>query len=113
MEERFLKQNLIDAILRAKAASDVFSAAPDEGTYNFDTPVIMLPDGYDITCMRTREFLEDYGFWLEQAHGDREGYYFINGICSGAQSRRTKRAEAVADSLIGDGYEAVVYYQMD
>lgn len=82
----------------------------DEGTYNFDTPIIQLPEGTDTSEFRTRECREMYGFTLE-AYED--GFFFINGICNGAQYRRTKQAEAVADSLRESGYKAYVYYQMD
>ena len=109
MEQTFDKSQFYLAIGKAIEAAHAVTT-PDYGTFNFDTPIIKLPDGTDIEEFRTRECREMCGFTLE-AYED--GFYFINGICNGAQMRRTKQAEAIAESLRSDGYTAYVYYQMD
>lgn len=114
MEQRFEVTALRDAICKAKAAADALSGTPDYGTYNFDTPVIELPDGYDISEFTTRESSEWNGFTLERIDSEEwQGYYWINGICKGMQMRRTEQAEAVAQCLNEQGYNAHVYYEMD
>ena len=114
MEPKFETTALRDAISKAKTAADALMGEPDHGTYNFDTPAIELPDGCDISEFKTRECSEWYGFTLERIDSEAwQGYYWINGICNGMQMRRTKQAEAVAKSLKEQGYNAVVYYQMD
>lgn len=114
MESRFEKSVLRQAICKAKAAADMLSSMADYGTYNFDTPVIELPEGYDISDFRTTESREWDGFTLERIESEAwKGFCWINGICNGMQMRRTKQAEAVAQSLTEQGYNAHVYYQMD
>ena len=109
MEQTFDKSRFYLAMGKAVEAAHAVTIA-DEGTFNFDTPIIKLPDGTDIAEFETREHRQDHG-WTLEAYED--GFFFINGICNGAQYRRTKQAEAIADSLRADGYTAYVYYQMD
>lgn len=109
MEGTFDKSKFYLAMGKAIEAAHAVTT-PDEGTYNFDTPIVQLPDGTDISEFETRQHRQDYG-WTLEAYED--GFFFINGICNGAQYRRTKQAEAIADSLQADGYKAYVYYHMD
>ena len=109
MQQTFDKSRFYLAIGKAIEAANAVDV-PDTGTYNFDTPMVKLPEGTDISEFRTRECREVDGFWLE---ANKDGWYFINGVCSGMQYRRTKQAEAVAESMRWQGYEAAVYYQMD
>ena len=114
MEERFTTTALQNAICKAKDAAHALNDYSDYGTFNFDTPAIKLPEGIDIGELRSKECREEYGFTLERISSpDWKGWYWINGICNGMQMRRTKQAEAVADSLRKQGYESYVYYQMD
>ena len=109
MAETFDKSQFYLAMAKAIEAAHAVDV-PDTGTYNFDTPMVRLPKGTDITEFRSRECREVEGFWLE---ANKDGWYFINGVCCGMQQRRTKQAEAVTESLRSKGYEAGVYYQMD
>lgn len=114
MDERFTTTALQGAISKARLAAEALMGEPDNGTYNFDTPCIRLPEGTDISEFRTRESRVYNGFTLERISSDMwRGYYWINGICDGMQMRRTRQAEAVAESLKAQGYDALVYYQMD
>ena len=109
MQQTFDKGRFYLAMGKAVGAAHAVTV-PDSGTFNFDTPIVKLPEGTDISEFRTREHHQDYGFWLEPCE---EGFCFVNGICNGARYRRTKQAETVADSLRSDGYTAYVHYQMD
>lgn len=105
--------NLVSALLKAHDAAIAVNT-PDEGTFNFDTPIIKLPEGADVNEINKDACSEFYGVSLERVDsGCYEGWYFINGLCSGMQMRRTKMAEAIAKSLKEDGYTAGVYYAMD
>lgn len=109
MAQTFDKSRFYLAMGKAVEAAHAVTIA-DNGTFNFDTPMVRLPDGTDISEFRTRECREWDGFWLEP---NKDGWFFINGVCNGMQYRRTKQAEAVAESLRNQGYETGVYYQMD
>lgn len=113
VEARFDKSRFYLAMGKAIEAAHAVDVA-DTGTYNFDTPIIKLPDGTDISEFRTRDHEYFYGFSLEEVgSGMYKGYCFISGVCNGMQMRRTKQAEAVADSLKAAGFTSGVYYQMD
>ena len=112
--DKFAVTNLRQAICKAKKEADKLGTAEDTGTYNFDTPAIELPDDVDISELRTSECRDWYGFTLEKIGSEYwHGYYWINNICNGMQMRRTKQAEAVVKSLNEQGYNAMVYYEMD
>lgn len=100
--------NLEAAICRAEQAARKYENIADDGTCNFDSPIIMLPKG--TSKKKLAEFDRkveklDYGFW--------KGWYEIHIPLSGQAYRRTKMAEAAAESLKNDGYDAAVYYMMD
>ena len=115
MDAKFNVIALRDAICKAKdAAHALLNDYPDNGTFNFDTPAIELPDGIDLCELQGKDSSLWNGFTLERISSPSwKGWYWINGICNGMQMRRTKQAEAVANSLREQGYESYVYYQMD
>lgn len=105
-------ENLKTALCTAKVCSDMYKDEIDDGTSNFDHPIMMKPEG-----MKNSEIEEAF----KQARIDYEkaktglwkGCYHILGTCSGQGSRRTLMAEKFADALIEQGYMATVYYQID
>lgn len=99
-------KNLRWALIQARIAALPFSADEDEGTCNFDTPVLRLPKW-------SKEEIEA-AFKDTGLRPDIDGnLVYIYGGTSGQASRRTEMAEAIRDSLKDSGYDAMMYYKMD
>lgn len=98
--------NFERALVKAVNASRQFEDSEDGGTCNFDTPVIR------IKATAKQMYSLD---WHAEKIGGRtwRGYWFLFVPLAGQANRRTRMAEAVAQSLAADGYDACVYYQVD
>ena len=98
---------LESAICNAKNAAREYENIEDGGTCNFDSPIIHLEKA-------DKKQLAMMDFEVSPIGGRGwKDWYFVNIPLSGQGARRTKMAEAAAESLKADGYDAMVYYQMD
>ncbi len=95
------------ALLAAKIKAYDLIETEDNGTCNFDSPILILEkewsdkdireafNGTGLQYLREKDTIEIYNAT------DGQGY------------RRTAMAEAFRDSLVKMGYKSYVYYQMD
>lgn len=107
-----LIEKLREALSTANAVALFFKDTVDDGTANFDHPVLVKPEG-----MSNKEVQE--AFKLAHINCEREksglwkNCYHIYGVCMGCGNRRTTMAEKFTEALKQAGYDATVYYQMD
>lgn len=94
------------ALMNADKAARQFAESKDSGTCNFDTPVIR------IKATEKQMASLDYKVIKVDEKGWRDCWFVFIPLM-GQANRRTRMAEAAARSLIADGFEAGVYYQMD
>lgn len=98
--------DLEQALSKAEKSALQYIDTEDGGTCNFDTPIVRLKT----TKKQMAEL--DWQFVKIECH-PYKGWYFVGIPLSGQGNRRTRMAEAAAQSLCASGYEAKVYYQMD
>jgi len=104
-----LASDIIESVFRAREYSDV----PDEGTCNFDTPYIATEKG-KISESVIKEAAELANVYCSKNYrGFFSGTYDLYGFLEGQASRRTKMAEAFANSLKNKGYVTGMKYIMD
>ena len=112
------------ALKRAAVASVPCLALHDGGTCNFDSPALDYA-----ACGMSREdaerVIKNVGLFCHdwqpfKSHRGDDGkivkaptYLVISGFQSGQGNRHTKMAEAFCASLNKDGFESMMYYQMD
>lgn len=94
------------ALMNADKAARQFAESEDFGTCNFDTPVIR------IKATEKQMSSLDYKVIKVGEKGWKDCWFIFIPLM-GQANRRTRMAEAAARSLIADGFEAGVYYQMD
>ena len=102
------EDRLIRALRRATVASMEHAEDDDDGTCNFDSPVLDYKS-YGITRDAAEQAVKSLGFHCY----DWEDCLVITGFLSGQGNRRTQMAEAFSKSLDNDGVPSGVYYQMD
>ena len=95
------------ALLKAVYAADQKKDIEDEGTYNFDTPCLILPG------WKKSEVSEAFLLTGLRPYFQKDNVVSIFDGCRGQGFRRTAMAEAMRDSLKEDGYKAFVDYRMD
>lgn len=95
-----------EALQKANRAAQKYSDIEDGGAINFDSCVIK------IKALKKLRELTDFKLRKVGA-GSWRGYWYIDFPTSGQGHRLTKMAEAAAESLIAQGYNAKVYYQLD
>lgn len=105
-------ENLKTAICTAKAIASFFKDEIDDGTCNFDHPLLFKPDGMTkkqileaFDKSHTRCEIETSGFW--------KGWIHIYGVVDGQGNRRTIMAEKFSEALEKQGFKSCVYYQID
>lgn len=100
--------NLRKAIHNAVDAALNNANVIDDGTCNFDQPMIDLPEGV------LKSELKENGVPVEYCdYGFYKGSYFVKVPLYGQAGKRTKMAEAAAKSLQKDGFNSFVWYCMD
>lgn len=96
------------AICRAEQHASRFADTEDNGTCNFDTPMIKVK-----ATERQLAAMD----WKVMKYGKRQpdgtSYFLIFIDLRGQGNRRTRMAEAAVESLRESGYNASVCYQMD
>ena len=95
------------ALLIAYSEAEKLKTVEDDGTCNFDSPIIYL-EGW-----RRRDVLEAFKLTGLSPYFKDGGGIMIEGACNGFGARRTAMAEAFRDSLKAQGYKAYVHYVMD
>lgn len=100
--------NLETAIMNASKAAEAYAYTEDGGTCNFDSPAIRVK-----ATARQMAMLDFSVTKWGRRLPDGSTWYVINMPLSGQGNRRSRMAEAAADSLRAQGYEACVCYQMD
>lgn len=94
------------ALSKAEKLALQYVDTEDGGTCNFDTPIVRLK--------ATKRQIAELDWELVKIETyPYKGWYFVGIPLSGQGNRRTRMAEAAAQSLCASGYEAKVYYQMD
>lgn len=109
---------LISALKKAREkATAVGLLSDDGGTRNFDSPVLYMPKGTRETTMDKIGLRAGVSFmkWESRpfAGTDRSAWLIFGNFMSGQGNRRSRIAEAFADSLKADGFKSDTYYQMD
>lgn len=100
-------ENLALALGVAKKEAEKYANIEDNGTCNFDSPMVLLK-GAKIKTLKEM-FEEEYGVYAHYT-----GSYIIgHKIMCGQGWRRTKMAEAFAAKLRELGWDAYVNYVMD
>jgi hypothetical protein len=96
------------AILKAEQDAQKYANTEDGGTCNFDAPAIKIKaTEKQLACMDWRVMK-----WGKRCEDGRTWFVVWLNL-SGQGNRRTRMAEAAAESLKASGYETTVYYQMD
>ena len=96
------------ALLIAVSEAEKVQDTEDNGTCNFDTPVLILDNKWKYNHVVTAFELTGLRPYKAGKHE-----YHILGAVTGQGARRTAMAEAIRNSLRASGYNAYVYYQMD
>jgi len=99
------------AIRKAVQAAAVFENDDDGGTCNFDCAYICVP-GMREAQAKEIEALAGVRLSLSTYRWHGRILQIVGGR-SGQGMRQTKMAEAMKNSLVADGFDASVYYQMD
>ena len=100
--------HLVWALRRATVACMAHVTDVDDGTCNFDSPVLLYK-GHGMSQSEARLAVESAGL-----HGYvSDAGLVIDGCLSGQGNRRSRMAEAFVRSLKDDGICASVYYAMD
>ena len=103
---------LTEALKRATSAAraSVEANPEDGGTCNFDAPALVLPRwNEELTKAAARA--AGVGCFTWKLY--REKLFVFPLRIGGQGNSRTRAAEAAAESLKADGYNATMYYQMD
>lgn len=95
------------SLVAAAGNAQRFKNVKDEGTCNFDTPIIFLKD------FTKNEIEEAFLYTPFSPYFNSDGSVDLLEFCDGQGFRRTAMAEAVRDSLKSNGYEAYVRYNID
>ena len=95
------------ALLIAYSEAEKLKTVEDDGTCNFDCPIIYLE------AWSKRDVLEAFKLTGLSPYFKDGGGVEIEGACNGIGARRTAMAEAFRDSLKAQGYKAYVHYVMD
>ena len=110
MEDKVEK--LKTALCTAKAVASFFKDELDDGTANFDHPLLFKPDG-----MTKKQILEAFEKALIHCEIETTGIWknwiHIYGVVDGQGNRRTTMAEKFSEALEKQGFKSCVYYQMD
>lgn len=109
---------LITALKKARAKAMVAGVlSDDDGTCNFDSPVLYMPKGTHKTTMDKIGLRAGVSFmkWESRpfAGADRSAWLIFGDFMIGQGNRRSRSAEAFAASLKADGIKSDTYYQMD
>ena len=105
-------EKLREALSTANAVALFFKDTVDDGTSNFDHPMLLKPEG-----MTTKDIEE--AFKLAHINFERvksgtwKNFYHVLGVCFGQGYRRTTMAEKFVEALKQAGYTATVFYQVD
>ena len=103
---------LKEALCTANAVALFFKDEVDDGTSNFDHPMLKKPD--DMTKKEVEEAFELAGIRFDrESSGLWKGFYHIYGVVDGQGNRRTTMAEKFSEALKKQNYTSCVYYQMD
>lgn len=97
-------------LLAAVKGSEQMEQTEDGGTCNFDSPALVLPRW---NLEKTEAAIRNAGLrsFIWDCFGKRK--FVLSVPTSGQGNRRSRRAEAMQDSLKSAGYDASVYCQMD
>jgi hypothetical protein len=97
---------LMNDIAYAAAVAIMYDEVEDGGSCNFDTPMVELK-----LTKKEREAVAE--FLTPVGERGYKNWYFVEVSLCGQGNRRTKMAEAAAQTLAEAGYNASVYYQLD
>lgn len=105
-------QKLAEALKKADQEAKKLSETPDDGSCNFDSPVIRLPRWKE---SEVKEASELSGVEIGDMLSSKwwRGCRFVSTAKYGQAGRRTVMSEAAYNSLKADGYDVSMYYQMD
>lgn len=96
------------AICRAEKYAQKYADTEDGGTCNFDSPMVRIKaTERQLASMNWRVWK-----WSKR-HADGTTWFVISMNLSGQGNRRSRMAEAAAESLKADGYETSIYSSMD
>lgn len=107
-----MKANEIDAleaaICKAEQYAQKYANTEDGGTCNFDAPAVKLKaTERQLACMDWQVMK-----WGKRCEDGRTWFVLWLNL-DGQGNRRTRMAEAVAESLKASGYDVTIYQQMD
>ena len=105
---------LIGALKKAQETAKAAGLLSDDGgTCNFDAPALFMPKGTREEAMK--KIGDAAGVRFDKWYNTMDGaWWTIHGdFISGQGNRRSRIAEAFADSLKADGIKCDVYYQID
>lgn len=94
------------ALNAAKNEMLKYSDTEDGGTCNFDTPVVRIKASEKMMSQ------SDYRIVKVDEKGWKDCWFVFLPLM-GQGNRRTRMAEAAAEVLRCNGFDAMVYYQMD
>jgi len=105
--------NLTNDLRYALIAAEVAIAGiPDNGTSNFDRPVLLKNEQFRRYDRAVESAIEAAGFIPFWDRGWNAGWH-LSGFPGGQGATRTLAAETIRDFLKLRGWEASVHYQMD
>lgn len=104
-------RDFIHAIDKANRAALIERETPDSGTCNLDSVVIRLPYWKEKDLEEVREATQVH--ISSKLSGIWSGYRFLGTRSTGQAHRNTIMVEAAYNSLKEDGYDVLMYYQID
>lgn len=96
------------ALATANEAAQKYADTEDGGTCNFDALAIKVK-----ATEKQMKWLDWFTFKWGKRESDGKTWYVIELDYSGQGNRRTCMAEEACRSMKEQGYDAMVYYQMD
>lgn len=96
------------AIMRAEQDAQKYADTEDGGTCNFDSPMVRIK-----ATEKQLSVMDWPVYKYGKRHADGTTWFVISMNLNGQGNRRTRMAQAAADSLRAQGYETSLYQSMD
>ena len=101
---------LVDLQKAHIAAKEAAKSGNDGGTANLDSLALRLPRARETKVL---EVIRDADLYCRHKSNWLGPCYFISHGCGGQGDRNTRAVEAMKKSLTTDGWDVMIYYQMD
>jgi len=99
-----------DLIIANQAACEAVVLIDDGGSANLDSVFLRIPRAKEVDVL---DAIREAGLYCRGKRKWIGNGYMVKPTCSGQGNKRTKGVEAMATSLKANGWDALIFRQMD